>query len=113
MSVKRFNAKRDTSEAAIVEGLRSIGAQVLRLEAIDLLVLYKGHLFLFEVKTPGSLKRRTKRQRQLVAAGWPVHFVTSLPEALKILTEIDVEKMWRESNERNFPVATTIMKGLG
>lgn len=110
--VKRYNAKRDSSEAAIVEGLRTI-AQVLRLEAIDLLVLYKGHLFLFEVKTPGSLKRRTKRQRQLVAAGWPVHFVTSLPEALKILAEIDAEKMWRESNERNFPVATKIMKGLG
>jgi len=103
MSVKRFNAKRDTSEAAIVEGLRSLGAQVLRLEAIDLLILWRGHMVLCEIKTPGSLKRRTKRQRQLVAAGWPVHFVTSLPEALGVLmkeTSSDVD-------------ATTIMKGLG
>ena len=100
MSVKRFNAKRDTSEAAIVEGLRSLGAQVLRLEAIDLLVLYQGHLLLFEVKTPGRLKRRTPRQRELSEVqGWPIHFVSSLPECLKILMK-----------ETSAVDATTIMK---
>ena len=86
MSLRRVNAKRDANELAIVEGLRKIGAQVERLDCIDLLVLYDDDLYLLEVKTKTSRRRLTVTQRRFLAEGWPMSVVTTVDEALEAVT---------------------------
>jgi len=81
MSLNRYNAKRDANERPIVEAYRRAGAKVLLLDQVDLLVLYKGKLFLREVKMPNG--RLTKAQERLIAEGWPVECVEDPIEALK------------------------------
>lgn len=78
MSLKRWDAKRDGNEKAIITALRKIGADVTQISgegAPDLLVRFRGLLFAFEVKNHGG--RRTKAQK---ASKWPV--VRSVEEAL-------------------------------
>lgn len=84
MSLKRYAAKRDASEAAIVQALAAVGAQVIRLEPFDLLVLHQGRLWMLDAKT-GTERMRTKTQQRLVAEGWPLHFVTTPDEALRVI----------------------------
>ncbi len=68
----RVVARRDEGEAAIVAALRAEGAWVRRLDAKDLpdlLVLFRGRIYLLEVKQPagprGGLKDRTLSEGQL------------------------------------------------
>lgn len=83
MTVPRHAAKRDLNEPAIVQALEKVGCQVLRLDAVDLLILRSdGALTLLEIKTPASRRRLTATQRRLLAGRWPIHIVTTIPEAL-------------------------------
>lgn len=73
MSLHRRNPRRDANEPAIVEALEAVGAKVKRLSAAgvaDLLVLFRGRLFLLEVKTAKG--RATLAQDETSADGWPV-----------------------------------------
>jgi len=79
--------KRDQNEPSIVAALRAVGATVEQLDIVDLLVGYCGGNWLFEVKTPSGLKRKSKTaERQ---AKWQhewagqVHIVSSPEEALR------------------------------
>jgi len=59
----RYAARVDANQAAIVQALRDAGAYVWVLGLpVDLLVGYKNHTFLVEVKTT-SQKRLTELQR--------------------------------------------------
>jgi hypothetical protein len=54
MGLKRWAARRDENERAIVDGLRAVGADVWQIsgtDAPDLLVRFRGRLSAFEVKT--------------------------------------------------------------
>lgn len=83
MSLKRFAAKRDGNEKAIVKALVKAGAQVLRLDRFDLLVLYRGKLTMLDAKT---LKGRTTlSQDALIAEGWPLCYVRDEIEALRAI----------------------------
>lgn len=76
----RRAARRDTTEKPIVKALRQVGAQVLHLTEFDLLVLYRGKLFMLDAKTGKG--RTTLTQAALLAKGWPLCFVRDEMEAL-------------------------------
>ncbi len=90
MSLKRWDAKRDANEGAIVDALERVGAHVLRLSisgAPDLLVSFKSgrrrELALLEVKT--ATGKVNKRQRDFESEGWEVFVVRSIDDALKVV----------------------------
>ena len=83
MSIKRFNAKRDATEPEILRALVRAGAFYLRLDTVDLLVLFRGDLFLLDCKTARG--RATKTQEALITLGWPLHYVRTPIEALKAI----------------------------
>lgn len=83
MSLKRYAARRDSTEAAIVTALRKFGAQVLTLDRFDLLVLFRGQLFMLDAKAGRA--RTTVTQDTLIALGWPLHYVKTPDEALRAI----------------------------
>ena len=83
MSLGRHAKRRDQSEAAIVQALRQVGAQVIQCDAFDLLVIYQGHTFMLECKT--GKEPLTARQERLLADGWPLHVVRDVEQALKAI----------------------------
>ena len=83
MSLKRYAAKRDQSEKAILQALKQVGADYLLLDKFDALVFYKGQLTMLEVKTGKG--RITKSQQELADRGWPVQFVRDVDSALKAI----------------------------
>ena len=68
----RRAAKRDASEAAIVEALRAVGATVVRTDWCDLTVGFRGRNFALEVKTGKG--RLTRSQVDLLRT-WAGHYV--------------------------------------
>lgn len=83
MSIKRFAAKRDRSEAAIIDALTRVGAHVLPLDTFDLLVLYRGRLHMLECKTGKG--RLTVGQQALMDFGWPLEIVRTPEQALQAI----------------------------
>ncbi len=84
MSLHRRNARRDANEGPIVRALKQVGASVARLSAAgmpDLIVWYRGSIFLLEVKTAAGRARLAQEQR--LAEGWPVVTVRTVDAALK------------------------------
>lgn len=54
MSIKRWDARRDGNERALVAGWRAIGAEVWQVSGKglpDVLVRFRGRLHAFEIKT--------------------------------------------------------------
>lgn len=94
MSLKRYATKRDASEPEILRAIAKIGARYILLDAFDVLVLYRGHLFMLENKSTrgkkGTMRAKTRSQTALVDAGWPLHFVTTPEQAVSILTGGDL-----------------------
>jgi hypothetical protein len=88
VSLKRYAAKRDQSEKAILQALKQVGADYLLLDAVDVLVLYRGDVFMLECKTPTSKRgtvRKTRSQVDLSARGWPIFYVTTGEQALRAI----------------------------
>lgn len=85
----RRAAKSDRNQQAIMDRLRQIGARVIPIkEPVDLLVGYRGHTVLLEVKAEGG--RLTEQQVQFIA-GWiggPVHIVKGPDEAASLVVDI-------------------------
>jgi hypothetical protein len=75
--------RRDSTEREIVTALRKVGAQVLYGNVFDLLVLFRGRLFMLDAKTVKG--QPTATQRALVLQGWPLEFVTDATAALKVI----------------------------
>lgn len=81
--------KRDANEPAIVEALRRVGAQVIRLSergAPDLLVLWRQRVILMEIKT--AVGRATLAQERRSDEGWPVVTCRTVDEALGALQPV-------------------------
>lgn len=55
----------------------------MRLNAFDLLVLFRGRLVMLDCKTVKG--KPTKSQAALVAAGWPLRFVVTVDDALRAI----------------------------
>jgi hypothetical protein len=84
-----FAKRRDTTELAIYQALVRAGAEVLRLDAVDLLVWYRGGLFLLECKSARgkvqTMRAKTAQQQALEARGWPLRYVTTPEAALQAI----------------------------
>ena len=91
-------AKVDSNQSEIVKALRKVGATVLIISqlknAFDILVGYRGNLFIIEIKdgtlspsrrklTPGEIKCKTNFER----VGVTYHIANSVDEALDIITK--------------------------
>ena len=92
MSIQRWNAKTDTVQASIVQGLESVGVRVWVIkQPCDLLCWVRGVWQPLEVKTPYGKKapkarKRSDQEKQnafLAETNTPV--VTSLEDALTAL----------------------------
>jgi hypothetical protein len=86
-------ARRDANERRVIDALRSCGAYVKQINdegAFDLLVFYRGHTLLLEVKDgdkPPSARALTPGEAKFHAE-WPgqnLYIVNSEHEALDIL----------------------------
>jgi hypothetical protein len=85
VTLHRRNAKRDSTERAIVKALMKVGVQVFRISGRglpDLLLFHRGKWSVLEVKTKGG--RLTDAQKNTrVTAPFPV--VESVSEALAVM----------------------------
>jgi hypothetical protein len=87
MSLTRWGTRRDRSEPAIRKALWQAGAKFLLLDPFDLLVLFRGKVFLLECKTGKG--KATRGQELLVEDGWPVIFVKTPEEALQAIGALE------------------------
>ena len=83
MTFRRGGAgkRRDANEAAIIEALEAMGAQVWQLSgraAPDLLVWYRQRPYVFEVKTATGRRRPSQ-----VGTPWPI--IRSVSDALTVI----------------------------
>lgn len=83
----RIRNRVDATQRDIVIALRQVGCQVLHLHMVgkgcpDILVCFRGDLFLLEIKTPsGRLTDAEIRFGHL----WPVRIVRSVPDAYRAI----------------------------
>ncbi len=83
MSLNRWATKRDQNERPIVAALRKAGAKVMLLDKFDLLVLYRGRVFMLDAKMPTG--RATEAQDAMTEEGWPLRYVRDEVEALEAI----------------------------
>jgi hypothetical protein len=84
MSLNRWAKKRDSNEASIVNILRTFGATVIRSDAVDLIVGFRGKNYLLEVKTKtGVLKPSQIHLRDFWAGKYDI--VRNEHEALRAI----------------------------
>lgn len=95
----RYAARVDANQTQIVSALRAAGAYVWIIGLpVDLLVGYKGHSFLMEVKD-GSSKRLTKLQADFFEnwVGGTLCRVDNAESALRMLKVIDEQTIRKTS----------------
>jgi hypothetical protein len=90
-ALRKYNAKRDANETAIVRVFQDMGCLVFRLDRpFDLLVyVFKSlseRLLLVEVKTKTGVLNDT--QREYVDAGWPVHVIRTEDDAINLVKRL-------------------------
>jgi len=83
VSLHRYNPRRDRTEPAILQALHRVGARYLTCDPFDVLVLFRGAVFMLECKTEKG--RPTRTQELLLAEGWPVVVVRTPAEALRAI----------------------------
>jgi len=82
MSIKRWAAKRDVAEPAIIEALEAVGAQVEQIDyPCDLIVRYRGGLTLLEVDRANKYEKRKPKQAAFLR-DWCVPKVKTPAQAL-------------------------------
>jgi hypothetical protein len=105
MAKVRLAARVDENHAAIVAGLRRIGASVLDIHQLpncfDILVGYRRRTFLVEIKNPlqpKSARKLTDGERAFMETwqGSEYHVIETLNEVIKIITE-------NPKTPKNFP----------
>ena len=89
----RYAAKADNNQAEIVAALRSVGASVTSLHRVgqgcpDLLVGYRGHTYLMEVKSPGGKLTEPENEWITTWSGLDVAIVTTVDDALRLIGAI-------------------------
>lgn len=90
-ALRKYNARRDQNEPAIVRVFQDMGCLVHRLDTpVDLLVkvfmAVRDTVILVEVKLPG--KDLNDNQQAFVNAGWPVHVIRSEDDAINLVKRL-------------------------
>ena len=83
MSLKRFATRRDSVEPSIIKALRRVGADCILLDTWDVLILFRGQLFMLDCKSHRG--RITASQQDLIDRGWPLKFAKTPEDALKVI----------------------------
>lgn len=86
----RRAAKIDTTHRPIVEALRAVGASVIDLASVghgcpDLVVGYRGHTWLIEVKGPKTKLSESQVKLHAEWRGFPIAVVRTVDEALALV----------------------------
>lgn len=95
MSKNRYNPRRDLNEPGIIRALEGAGALVRRLSEAgipDLLVGFRGALFLLEIKNPDASHPRMQDKQDAffeVWQGYSLHVVWDADEALRAIGAIE------------------------
>ena len=83
MSIYRIH-RRDTTEPEIEQALFAAGARIVKIDSpCDLLVLFRGDLFMLEIKSKGGKLRPI--QTMAIEAGWPITVCFDADDALKAI----------------------------
>jgi hypothetical protein len=95
----RYSAKVDSNQSEIVHALLGAGADILDLSRVgcgcpDLLVCFRGVLYLLEIKNVQGRNRLTQAQEDFIA-GWrgKVHVVRSIAESLAAIRAIEIQEV--------------------
>lgn len=85
MSINRYNPRRDVNELEIVNALKQVGCTVIRSNAVDLIVGYKGVNYLMEIKC--DHKAYLKPSQIKLMAEWEGQYaiVTTITEAMSVI----------------------------
>lgn len=88
----RRNARADPNQPEIVQALRDVGASVIHLHMVgrgcpDILVGFRGHNTLMEIKTEKG-KLNKKQEEFFVAWFGKCHVVRTIDEALEVIGAI-------------------------
>jgi hypothetical protein len=90
MSLPRYAAKVDANQKEIVDALKAIGCDVEVIgRPVDLLVGYRFHNFLIEIKREGHRPRKDQKAQQDWIKEWPgqVRVVETAEQAIKLVTD--------------------------
>lgn len=84
MSLNRYAKRRDANEADIIKTLRQLGCTVIQSDVVDLIVGYRGHSFIFEVKTE---KGKLEPSQEKLLAEWRGQYdiIRNTTDALNII----------------------------
>jgi hypothetical protein len=86
MGLPRYAAQRDHNEPSIIQALEKIGAQVEQMKLpCDLLVRFRGQMFVLEVDNPASKYRKRKPDQLKFLQEWGVPLVQTPEDALKAI----------------------------
>lgn len=90
-ALRKYNARRDQNEPAIVRAFKDMGCLVWRLDRpVDMLVYIfqslSDRLIMVEVKTKTGVLNEA--QREFVDAGWPVHVIRTEDEAINLVKRL-------------------------
>lgn len=95
MPIPRFAAKRDRNEPEIIRALEKVGAIVTQLSqpgVFDLLVGFRGVLYLLEVKDKGGSLTDAQiefHRRYSQDGGYPLFVVWNVDDALRAIGAIE------------------------
>lgn len=94
MSLIRYAQKRDINEAIIIEALQGVGAFVTQLSGKgtpDILVIFRGDVFLMEVKAPKAklTPAQVEWHGTALNAGYGVPIVVTIADALRVIGAVD------------------------
>ncbi len=77
--------RSDTTSKALIQVAKDLGAKYEHLgAAIDGLIYHRGVVYMVDFKTPGATL--TDKQAKLVAAGWPIRFLSTPEQVQELLT---------------------------
>ena len=80
-----YNKRTDTAAKPLIAAVKQLGARYLPLNSvIDGIVEHRGRVLLVDWKTPGH-ETLTPTQAKLVAAGWPIHFISTIEQLQTLL----------------------------
>ena len=99
MSRPKYRASVDRNQKEIVDALKAIGCDVEEIgRPVDLLVGYRTHNFLIEVKFPGVRPRSDQKEQQDFIKNWrgQVRVVTTIEQAIRLVTGA-----YRHADSRN------------
>lgn len=85
MSLPRYNAQRDANERPIIDALQKFALVEQMNRPCDLLVRFRGRVFILEVDNPATKNRKRDDAQLLFLNLWEVPIVQTPEDALRAI----------------------------